>query len=36
MKILGIFFGIKNGNNDIMCKVVFKGVKEVGVEVEFI
>ncbi|HBF7898681.1 flavodoxin family protein [Clostridioides difficile] len=36
MKILGISFGTKNGNNDTMCKVALKGAKEAGAEVEFI
>ncbi len=36
MKILGISFGTKNGNNDTMCKVALKGAQNAGAEVEFI
>lgn len=36
MKVLGISFGTKNGNNDAMCKEALKGAKEMGAEIEFI
>lgn len=36
MKILGISFGTKNGNNDAMCKEALKGAQEKGAEIEFI
>ncbi|MCR5667402.1 MAG: flavodoxin family protein [Eubacterium sp.] len=36
MKILGISFGRKNGNNDSMCRTVLKECKELGAETEFI
>ena len=36
MKILGISYGTKNGNNDAMCKEALMGAKEAGAEVEFI
>lgn len=36
MKILGISFGTKNGNNDAMCKEALIGAQEKGAEIEFI
>lgn len=36
MKILGISFGSKNGNNDAMCKEALMGAQEKGAEIEFI
>lgn len=36
MKILGISFGSKNGNNDAMCKEALIGAQEKGAEIEFI
>lgn len=36
MKILGISFGTKNGNNDAMCKEALMGAKEKGADIEFI
>lgn len=36
MKILGISFGTKNGNNDAACKEALMGAKEAGAEIEFI
>lgn len=36
MKILGISFGSKNGNNDAMCKEALIGAKEKGAEIEFV
>lgn len=36
MKILGISFGTKNGNNDAVCKEALMGAKEAGAEIEFI
>ena len=36
MKILGISFGTKNGNNDTMCKVALEQAKARGAEIEFI
>ena len=36
MKILGISFGTKNGNNDAMCKEALMGAKEAGADIEFI
>lgn len=36
MKVLGISFGRKNGNNDAMCKEALLGAKENGAEVEFV
>ncbi len=36
MKILGISYGTKNGNNDAMCKEALMGAQEAGAEIEFI
>ena len=36
MKIVGVSFGTKNGNNDTMCKVALMAAQEAGAEVEFI
>ena len=36
MKILGVSFGTKNGNNDTMCRIGLEAAKEAGAEVEFI
>ena len=36
MKILGLSFGTKNGNNDTMCRVALEACKEAGAEIEFI
>ena len=36
MKILGLSFGTKNGNNDTMCRVALEAAKEMGAEIEFI
>lgn len=36
MKIVGVSFGTKNGNNDTMCKAALLAAKEAGAEVEFI
>ncbi len=36
MKILGVSFGTKNGNNDTMCRVALEAAKEMGAEIEFI
>lgn len=36
MKVLGISFGTKNGNNDAMCKEALMGAQEAGAEIEFI
>lgn len=36
MKVLGISFGRKNGNNDAMCKEALLGAVEAGAEVEFV
>lgn len=36
MKILGVSFGTKNGNNDTMCRVALETAKEMGAEIEFI
>ena len=36
MKILGISYGTRNGNNDAMCKEALMGAVEAGAEVEFI
>lgn len=36
MKILGISFGTKNGNNDAMCKQALMAAQQAGAEVEFI
>lgn len=36
VKILGISFGTKNGNNDTMCRVALEAAKEAGAEIEFI
>ncbi|MCF0228184.1 MAG: NAD(P)H-dependent oxidoreductase [Parasporobacterium sp.] len=36
MKILGISFGTKNGNNDTMCRVGLEACKNAGAEIEFI
>lgn len=36
MKILGLSFGTKNGNNDTMCRVALEAAQEMGAEIEFI
>lgn len=36
MKIVGVSFGTKNGNNDTMCRAALMAAKEAGAEVEFI
>jgi len=36
MKILGLSFGTKNGNNDTMCRVALERCQELGAEIEFI
>lgn len=36
MKILGVSFGTKNGNNDTMCRVALEQAKAMGAEIEFI
>jgi multimeric flavodoxin WrbA len=36
MKILGISFGGKNGNNDSLCKEALMGAQEMGAEVQFV
>jgi multimeric flavodoxin WrbA len=36
MKILGVSFGTKNGNNDAVCKEALKGALAKGAEIEFI
>lgn len=36
MKIVGVSFGTRNGNNDTMCRVALMAAKEAGAEVEFI
>ena len=36
MKIVGVSFGTKNGNNDTMCKAALMAAKEEGAQVEFI
>lgn len=36
MKILGVSFGSKNGNNDTMCRVALEAAKNEGAEIEFI
>jgi len=36
MKILGISFGSRNGNNDAMCKQALMAAKENGADIEFI
>ena len=36
MKILGISFGTKNGNNDTMCRVALEECQKLGAEIEFI
>ena len=36
MKILGISFGTRNGNNDTMCRVALEAAKAEGAEIEFI
>lgn len=36
MKVLGISFGRKNGNTDILVKEALFGAKELGAEIEFI
>ncbi len=36
MKILGVSFGVNNGNNDAMCKEALKGALNQGAEIEFI
>lgn len=36
MKILGISFGTRNGNNDAMCKQALMGAKSEGAKIEFI
>lgn len=36
MKIVGVSFGTRNGNNDTMCRAALMAAKEEGAEVEFI
>lgn len=36
MKIVGVSFGTRNGNNDTMCRAALMAAKEQGAEVEFI
>lgn len=36
MKLVGVSFGSKNGNNDTMCRAALMAAKEAGAEVEFI
>ena len=36
VKILGISYGTKNGNNDAMCKEALMGAQEAGADIEFI
>lgn len=36
MKIVGVSFGTKNGNNDTMCRVALEAAQQAGAEVEFI
>lgn len=36
MKILGVSFGSRNGNNDAMCKEALMGAQSKGAEIEFI
>ena len=36
MKIVGVSFGTKNGNNDTMCRAALMAAHEEGAEVEFI
>ena len=36
MKILGLSFGTKDGNNDTMCRVALEAAREAGAEIEFI
>lgn len=36
MKILGLSFGTKNGNNDTMCRVALEAAQKMGAEIEFI
>ena len=36
MKILGISYGTKNGNNDTMCRVALEECQKMGAEIEFI
>ena len=36
MKIVGVSFGTRNGNNDTMCRAALMAAKEAGAEVEFI
>lgn len=36
MKILGMSFGTRNGNNDAMCKEALMAAQEMGAEIEFI
>ena len=36
MKIVGVSFGTKNGNNDTMCRVALEAAQKAGAEVEFI
>ncbi|MBR6350185.1 MAG: flavodoxin family protein, partial [Lachnospiraceae bacterium] len=36
MKILGVSFGSRNGNNDTICRVALEEAQKLGAEVEFI
>lgn len=36
MKIFGLSFGTKNGNNDTMCRVALEAAQKMGAEIEFI
>jgi len=36
MKITGVSFGRRNGNNDTMCRAALEAAKEKGAEIEFI
>ena len=36
MKILGISYGTKNGNNDTMCRIALEECQKLGAEIEFI
>ena len=36
MKILGLSFGTRNGNNDTMCRVALEEAQKLGTEIEFI
>ncbi len=36
MRILGVSFGTKNGNNDTMCRVALEEAQKLGADIEFI